>query len=67
MSIALLTILPSLISSGLATAVQIKALFASSTPGMTDAELDAVVSLVVGQAATQQKIAQSDLKPNVGP
>ena len=65
MSLALLALLPSLISSGLATVVEVKSLFASTNPGMTDAELDAVITLIVSSAAAQQKIAQSDLKPNV--
>ena len=67
MSIALLTLLPSLVNAGLATATEIKTLFSTAAPGMTDAELDAVVALVVGVAAVQQKLAQADLKPNVGP
>ena len=67
MSLALLALLPSLVNAGLATAAEIKSLFSTATPGMTDAELNAVVDLVVSKAAVQQKIAQSDLKPNVGP
>ena len=67
MSLALLTLLPQLLASGMATTVQIKALFASTTPGMTDAELDLVLGLIETEATAQQKLAQSDLKPNVGP
>jgi hypothetical protein len=67
MSLALLALLPSLISAGIATATEIKSLFATTQGGMTDAELNAVVTLIVAKAATQQKIAQSDLLPNVGP
>jgi hypothetical protein len=65
MSLALLALLPSLISSGLATIVEVKSLFASTNPGMTDAELDAVIALVVSSASAQQKLAQADLKSNV--
>ena len=67
MSIAFLTILPSLLNAGLTTAAAIKTMFATNVPGMTDAELDVVLGLVLTSATTQQKIAQSDLKPNVGP
>jgi hypothetical protein len=65
MTLALLTLIPQLVASGVATIAQIKTLFASNVPGMTDAELDAVCALIGTNAAAQQKLAQADLKPNV--
>jgi hypothetical protein len=65
MSVAFLMLLPQLISAGVASVAQIKALVTSFHPGMTDAELDAVCGLIHTQATTQQNIAKSDLLPNV--
>jgi hypothetical protein len=67
MTLALLTLLPQLLAAGVATVTQLKALFASTTPGMTDAEMNAVLGLIEESAKTQQQLAQADLKPNVGP
>lgn len=64
MSLALLALLPSLVSSGVATIAEIKALFTSTTPGLTDAELNAICSLIGTRAAEQQKLAQADQLPN---
>lgn len=64
MSIAMLALLPQLISAGLATAIQIKALIATSNPGMTDAELDAVCDLIATSAAQHKALAIEDTKPN---
>ena len=64
MSLALLALLPQLVSSGVASIAEIKALFSSSTPGMTDAELNAVCALIGTRASEQQKLAQADQLPN---
>ena len=60
MSIALLTLLPSLVNAGIATATEIKSLFASSTPGMTDAELNAVCDLIIASATRHKALADAD-------
>jgi len=64
MSLALLALLPQLVASGVATIAQVKTLFSTTTPGMTDAELDAVCALIGTNAAAQQKLAQADQLPN---
>jgi hypothetical protein len=63
MSLALLALLPQLISAGLATAAEIRALMASSAPGMTDAELNAVLDMVIASAAQHKALADKDAQP----
>ena len=65
MSIALLTLLPSLVNAGIATAPEIKSLFASSTPGMTDAELNAVCDLIIASATRHKALADADAGKSV--
>ncbi len=64
MSLAFLTLLPSLVNAGVATVAQIKSLIAAAHPGMTDAELNAVCQLIVEDATQQKALADADLKPN---
>jgi hypothetical protein len=66
MSLALLALIPQLVASGIATIAQVKALFTTQVPGLTDAELNAVCELIGVNAAAQQKLAQADQRPNVG-
>lgn len=65
MSIAFITLLPQLISAGVASIEEVRSLVTSFHTGLTDPELDAICTLIHTKASAQQKIAQSDLKPNV--
>lgn len=64
MSIALLQMLPSLISAGIATEQQISAIVKSFSPAMTDADITIVLELVKTAAARGLALAQADQKPN---
>jgi hypothetical protein len=63
MSLAMLALLPQLIAAGLATAAQVKALLATSNPGMTDVEMDAILDLVIAGATRHKALADADMKP----
>jgi hypothetical protein len=60
MSIALLALLPSLLSAGIATEQDIVTIVKAFHPGMTDAELNAVCALVVAGATRHKALADAD-------
>lgn len=63
MSLAFIALLPQLISAGIATANEIKALLATSTPGLSDAELNTVLQLIVTKAQQHKALADLDKVP----
>jgi len=60
MSLALLALLPQLLTAGLATEQQVSALIKSFQPGMTDAELNAVLQIVIAGATRHKALADAD-------
>jgi hypothetical protein len=60
MSIAFIMLLPQLIAAGIATEQQIVGLVKSFNPGMTDAEMNAVLEIVKAGAAKHLAQAQAD-------
>jgi alpha-D-ribose 1-methylphosphonate 5-triphosphate diphosphatase PhnM len=64
MSLALLALIPQLLASGVATMAQVKSIFSTAHPGMTEAELDAVCDLIAASAAKHKALADADLKSN---
>ena len=62
MSITLLFLLPQLIAAGIATEQQIVGLFKSFSPGMSDAEMNAVLEVLKASAAKHLAQAQADAK-----
>ena len=65
MSLALIALLPQLLAAGVSTATQIRSLIASFHPGMTDAELDAVLATIQTAAQVHLAQAKADQQPNV--
>lgn len=65
MSLQLLLLLPQLLAAGIATADQIKALFQAQVPGLTDAELNAVLTLVQADADRHKALAVAGQQPMV--
>jgi hypothetical protein len=60
MSIALLTLLPQLVASGIADAAAIKGMFASSNPALTDADLNLLCDMVIAKATLHKALALAD-------
>jgi len=60
MTIAMLALLPQLLSAGLATEQEVANLIKSFQPGMTDAELNAVLQLVISGATKHKALADAD-------
>lgn len=63
MSTAFLILLPQLITAIGATVAEVKAVINAAHPGMTDAELDAVLNLLISHAQQHQAQAEADAKP----
>lgn len=61
MSLALIAMLPQLIAAGLATEQQVVGIIRSFHPGMSDAEVNAVLQLVIDGATKHKQLADEDL------
>jgi hypothetical protein len=60
MTIAFLALLPQLVAAGLATEQEVVATIKAFQPGMTDAELNAVLALVTAGAQKHKALADAD-------
>lgn len=63
MSLAFITLLPQLITAIGATVAEVKGVMNAAHPGMTDAELNAVLDLLIAKAQQHQAQAEADAKP----
>lgn len=63
MSAAFLALLPQLITAIGATVAEVKGVINTAHPGMTDAELDAVLDLLIAKASQHKSLADADAKP----
>lgn len=60
MSPALLLLIPNLLSTGIATVEEVKGLISLFHPGLTDAELNAVLDVIIAGAKRHLAQAQAD-------
>lgn len=63
MSAAFIMLLPQLITAIGATVAEVKGVINAAHPGMTDAEMDAVLDLLIAKAKQHQAQAEADSKP----
>lgn len=60
MTIAFLLILPQLIAAGISTEQEVETMIKLIQPGMTDAELNAILQALGASAAKHKAIAEAD-------
>lgn len=60
MSLALIALLPQLISAGVAAAEEVSTIVKTFNPGLTDAELNAVLDLILASATKHKALAHAD-------
>ena len=63
MSVAFIALLPQLITAIGATVAEVKCVMNAAHPGMTDAELNAVLDLLIAKARQHEAQALADSQP----